>query len=151
MRTILNSLLFIVFCSMLFACTDPFTLQSTTEVTKARIAADAAIRVAQEQAEASKYSSLQGTIQTNMIVSILPWLLLVICATAIIGLVVNWQGRIWYARTTQPTQPMLPALPELNRLRSLAKRQGYMIVESDNELLVYNQQRQLVGRKLLHD
>lgn len=133
---------------MLFACTDPFTLHSATEITKARIAADAAIRVAQEQAEASKYSSLQGTIQTDMIVGILPWLLLIIGVFVVVSLVVNWQGRIWYAHTTLPAQPMLP---EISRLRALARQQGYMIVESNNELLVYNQQKQLVGRKLLHD
>lgn len=145
---IIVSLLLIISCIALFACSDPFKLQSTTEITKARIAADAAIRVAQEQAKASEYASLQGTIQTNMIVSIMPWLVIIIGAFVIIGLIVNWQGRIWYAHTGQTIQPRLPAV---DHLQALARKQGYIIVENDRELLVYNQQNQLVGRKLLHD
>lgn len=143
-----NRMLLLLTAIMLVACADPFQTSADSRVEQARLLANAQIQVAQAQADASKYTSLQGTIQTSVLVGILPWLVLLICVTVVISLVVNWQGRIWFARTGQTMQPGLPAV---NQLQALARKQGYMIVESDKELLVYNKQNQLVGRKLLHD
>ncbi len=150
MKIILNRLIILSTIAMFcFACADPFQIEANSRVEKARLLANAQVQVAQAQAEASKFASAQGTIQTGMFINILPWLVLLICVAVIVGLVVNWQGRIYFARSSgQSVQPMLPSV---NQLQAMARKQGFMIVESNNELLVYNRQNQLVARKLLHD
>ena len=75
--------------------------------------------------------------------------LLIVGVVILAALVVNWQGRIWYARTTQAPPVALPEHPQVAELRRLAASQGYTLQVVDSVAYLVDASGQRVGRKLL--
>jgi len=127
-------------------CTDPvgFTtrqnMQDTAEIEKARIAANAQIEVAKAAAKAEEYKATQSTVRTGIIAAVAPWLLLIVGASVVVCIMVNWQGRIAYSRSNGPRLPVT----ELHRL---ASEQGYTLVEEKDQLLLVDKTGHIVSRR----
>lgn len=134
--------------------TERETIRVGAAVRAAEIEADAQRRAAEAQADAQKHVANQETIQASMWASMVPVALLIVGVTVVVALVVNWQGRIWYERTTRATpapytQQM--AAPAINaaELRALAKRQGYRIEADEAFAYLVDQRGKRVARRLL--
>jgi hypothetical protein len=140
---------------ILMGCTDPMgmttrqTSRSSSKVEEARLLANAQIETARLETEATKYVATQETIKTGVIMAVTPWLLLIIGATIICALVVNWQGRIWYERTKYLTDSPRPTLP-ISDLAKLANSRGWEIVTRKNEIVLLDQTGKIVGRNKNH-
>jgi hypothetical protein len=138
---------------VLSGCIDP--LGATT---RSRIRTQAALEVARFEAETARYSARQETVRTGLVVAVVPWILLIVAGGVIGALVVNWQGRIWYARTqamlassqrSTPT-PRRPAVPPtLAQLRRAAQQQGMQVIVQGNQAWLLDQQGRVRGRRWL--
>ncbi len=136
---------------VLSGCADP--LGATT---RSRIHTGAALEMARLEAETARYSATQETVRTGLVVAVVPWALLILVGGVIGALVVNWQGRIWFART----QAMLAApqrstpvrsvgAPTLAQLQRAAQRQGMSVVVQDGQAWLLDKQGHVRGRRWL--
>jgi hypothetical protein len=139
--------------------TDRTKLQTDASIAIAQADRDARIaaanaRVAESQAdESAAIAASNASIITEQTIQngetarahtwagLLPVALLIIGATIVLGLIVNWQGRIWYERTQHAPALAMQQAPMLdaNKLRLLqehARQRGMWVVERDGEYLL---------------
>ncbi len=118
------------------------------------IRANAYVEAARAQADATKAVAEQETIRTGIMAGMAIPVLLIVGGVILAGLVINWQGRIWLARTNQAPVMQAPALPrhksqQIAELRRLAAQQGYSVQVVDSVAYLVDAQGQRRGRKLL--
>lgn len=115
------------------------------------IRSQAQVDIARAQADATKAVAQQETIRTTILAGMAIPALLIVGAVILAGLVINWQGRIWMARTTQTPPVSLPQRehPQVAELRRLATGQGYQIEIVGQTVYLVDASGQRVGRKLL--
>lgn len=128
--------------------------QARAAIAVAEAEARGAVAVAEQQADAQKAVALQETVRTGIVAAVVPWVVLIVVGGVVVGIVVWWQGKIWYKRTEMigpaPALPMArPVRPGLAELRRLAAAQGYELeIDGDVAYLVDNAGRR-VARRLL--
>lgn len=107
----------------------------------ARIAqahADEAARIVESNAKIITEQSKQNgqTARTMAWATTLPIVMLIIAGAVVVGLVVNWQGRIFYARTRQA--PQLARAQQLTAdqvrlLEDYARRTGQLVIRQQDD------------------
>lgn len=136
--------------------TERTNIRANAALQAAQAEADAQRRIAEAQADAQKHVANQETIRAGMWAGVLPVALLIVGATLVIALVVNWQGRIWHERTkmgapsqiAQRMQAQQPAI-ELADLRKIAASRGYWLEIEGNVAYLVDEQGERRGRRLL--
>ena len=118
----------------------------------ARIAqahADEAARIAESNAKIITEQSKQNgaTARAGLWAGMIPLALLIVGAVVVVGLVVNWQGRIWLERTRQAPQlaeaqqwPQLSA-DQLCLLQNYARRSGQRLIRQEDGYYLDDGQR----------
>lgn len=131
-------------------------------VRAAELEAEAQRRIAEAQADAQKHAAMQETVRTGIVAAMVPWALLIVGVVVVVCIIVNWQGRIHYARAGLEQRPSLglptpAAKPQprpagqalsLPELKALAESHGYD-VEIEGRVVYLLVDGQRVGRRLL--
>lgn len=138
--------LLILAVHFLAACNGPIDPLGATSRTRLRTdaavsiaQADEAARIAESNAKIITEQSKQNgaTARTLAWASMIPFALMIVGVAVVLVIVVNWQGRIWYAKTIhagpQPSQVRTLTATQVDLLQSYAVRTGKQLVYHDGE------------------